>query len=128
MRASKNELSTAMETKQMVMKEVVWGEMHVEHDVFKEKFDVTPLLKGLPKDRCQCPHWGIVLKGQIRIICDGKEEVAKAGDAYYMPPGHTAVIGAGTEFWEFSPKDKLQKTMTVIMRNFETMSQKKQAI
>lgn len=125
MRASKKELSTVMDTKQIVMKEVVWGEMHVEHDVFMEKFDVTPLLKGLPNDRCQCPHWGIVLKGQIRIINDGKEEIAKAGDAYYMPPGHTVMIEAGTELWEFSPNDKLQKTMTTTMQNLKAMSQKK---
>jgi len=102
MRASKNELSTEMETPQMVMKGAVWGEMHIEHDVFKEKFDVTPLLKGLPNDRDQCPHWGIVVKGQLTIIY-GKEEIAKAGDAYYFPPNHTGIAEAGTEAWEFSP-------------------------
>ena len=125
MRASKNELSKAMDTEEMTMYEGVWGEMHVEYDIFKKRFDVTPLLKGLPNDRDPCPHWGIVVKGQITIIYDGKKEVAKAGDAYYFPPGHTGIIEAGTELWEFSPNDKLQKTMEVIMRNFEAMSQKK---
>jgi hypothetical protein len=32
---------------------------------------------------------------------------------------------AGTELWEFSPNDRLQKTMEIIMRNFETLSEKK---
>jgi hypothetical protein len=56
---------------------------------------------------------------------DEKKEVAKAGDAYYAPPGHTGTFEAGTELWEFSPTDKLQKTMEVIMRNFEAIMQKK---
>jgi len=125
MRASKNELSKVMDNEEFTIYEGVWGDMHVEYDVFKKKFDVTPLLKGLPNDRDPCPHWGVVVKGQMTIIYDGKKEVAKAGDAYYFPPGHTAVVEAGTEAWEFSPNDKLQKTMEVITRNFEAMSEKK---
>ena len=27
---------------------------------FHEDIDATPLMKGLPDDRCQCPHWGYV--------------------------------------------------------------------
>ena len=125
MRASKNELTKMMDTEEFTMYEGVWGEMHVEYDVFKKRFDVTPMLKGLPNDRDPCPHWGIVMKGQVTIIYDGKKEIAKAGDAYYFPPGHTGIIEAGTELWEFSPNDKLQKTMEVIMRNFEAMVPKK---
>jgi hypothetical protein len=40
---------------------------------------------------------------------DWKEENIKAGEAYYMPPGHTGIVEAGTEAREFSPNDKLQK-------------------
>jgi mannose-6-phosphate isomerase-like protein (cupin superfamily) len=118
-------LSKVIDTDEMTLYEGVWGEMHVEYDVFKKRFDVTPLLEGLPNNRDQCPHWGIVVKGQITLKHDGKEETAKAGEAYYAPPGHTAIYEAETELWEFSPNDKLQKTMKVIMRNFEAMSQKK---
>ena len=25
---------------------------------FRQDIDATPLLKGLPDDQCQCPHWG----------------------------------------------------------------------
>ena len=121
MRASKDELTKMMDNEMATMSEAVWGEMHVEFDVFKQMMDVTPLLKGLPNDRDQCPHWGVLTKGQMRIIYDGKEEIVKAGDAYYMPPGHTAIVEAGSEGWEFSPNDKLQKTMEVMMRNMEAM-------
>ena len=119
MRAQKNELPKSFDNEDFTTWEAVWGEMHVEYDVFKKRFDVTPYLKGLPNDRDPCPHWGIVMKGQGKIIVDGKEEVFKAGDVYYAPPGHTGIFEAGTELWEFSPNDILQKTMEVIGKNFE---------
>ena len=125
MRATKDELSKVLETDEMVMYEGVWGEMHVEYDIFKKRFDVTPFLKGLPNDRDPCPHWGIIVKGQMTMIVNGKREVIKAGDAYYMPPGHTAIVDAGTEGWEFSPNDKLKKTMEVIIRNMDAITKKK---
>ena len=34
------------------------------------------------------------------------EEVYEAGDAFYMPPGHTPAAEAGTEFVMFSPADE----------------------
>ena len=125
MRASKREMSKTMDTEEMTMFEGVWGEMHVEYDIFKKRFDVTPLLKGLPNDRDPCPHWGIVLKGQVTMMVGGKKEIVKAGDAYYAPPGHSGIFEAGTELWEFSPNDKLKKSMEVMMRNMEAMSKKK---
>jgi hypothetical protein len=87
MKGSRKDLSKAMNTEDATFYEAVWGEMHVECDIYKKQMDFTPLLKGLPNDRDQCPHWGIVLKGQMRVIYDGKEEIVKAGEAYYMPPG-----------------------------------------
>ena len=30
-----------------------------------EDMDATPFMKGLPDDRCQCPHWGYVIKGKM---------------------------------------------------------------
>ena len=49
------------------------------------------------------------------------EEIFKAGDIYYMPPGHTGIIGADTEFIEFSPKEKQKITSDAIKRNLEAM-------
>ena len=125
MRGSKKDLPKTMETSKMVMQEAEWGDMHVELDTIHKTMDVTPLLKGLPNDRCQCPHWGYVLKGRMIMRNKDREEIASVGDAYYMAPGHTAVFDAGTEVLEFSPKDKLKKTMEVIRRNYKAMQQKK---
>jgi hypothetical protein len=38
-----------------------WGDMQVAHAQFPA-MNLAPLLKGLPDDRCQCPHWGHLFK------------------------------------------------------------------
>ena len=54
---------------------------------FGVDIDATPLMKGLPGDRCPCPHWGYVLKGRITYRFDDHDEIVEAGDAFYVPPG-----------------------------------------
>ena len=80
---------------------------------FREDIDGTPLLKGLPDDRCQCPHWGYVLKGRLTFRFADHEEVFEAGDAFYLPPGHVPLAEAGSEFVQFSPAEELR---TVVER------------
>jgi hypothetical protein len=89
---------------------------------FREDVDHTPLLKGLPDDRCQCPHWGYVLTGTVTFRFADRDEVYAAGDAFYAPPGHVPVHNEpGTEYLQFSPAAELQKTSEVIMRNFQAL-------
>jgi hypothetical protein len=89
---------------------------------FREDIDHSPLLKGLPDDQCQCPHWGYVLKGRLTFRFGDREEVYEAGDAFYAPPGHVPVHNEpGSEYLQFSPAAELQKTSEVIMRNFQAM-------
>jgi hypothetical protein len=84
--------------------------------------DQTPLLKGLPDDRCQSPHWGYVTKGRLTLRFADHEETYEAGDAFYAPPGHTPVGNEpGTEYVQFSPTEDVRRTTEVIMRNFEAM-------
>jgi hypothetical protein len=86
-------------------------------DSFKADVDPAPFFKGLPDDRCQCPHWGYVLKGKMTFRFPDREETYEAGDAFYAPPGHTPVMFAGSEIVEFSPAAELAKTMEVVTRN-----------
>ncbi|MEY2470143.1 MAG: hypothetical protein QOF21_2841 [Actinomycetota bacterium] len=66
--------------------------------------DFTPLFVGLPGDMCQCPHWGYIVAGSIRLrFADGTEEVNSAGDLYFWPGGHTGWTDEGVTFIEFSP-------------------------
>ncbi len=90
---------------------------------FNTDMDPAPLFKGLPDDRCQCPHWGYVLKGKMTFRFADREETYEAGDAYYAPPGHTPVMFEGCEVVEFSPADELAKTMKVVMNNMAASEQ-----
>jgi hypothetical protein len=87
-----------------------------------EDFDATPLMKGLPDDRCQCPHWGYVIKGGATFRYADREEVFEAGDAFYTPPGHIPVKHEpGTEVVIFSPAEELRKIEAVMMKNLQAM-------
>jgi hypothetical protein len=89
---------------------------------FREDVDHTPLLRGLPDDRCQCPHWGYVIKGAMTFRFDDREEVVAAGEAFYAPPGHVPVRNEpGTEVVQFSPAEDLRRTMEAIMSNLQAM-------
>ena len=93
------------------------GGYTVGFETFREHADATPLFAGLPDDRCQSPHWGYVLKGQVTFRFAGHDEVYRAGDAYYAPPGHIPVIQANTEVVEFSPTEEYGRTMEVVASN-----------
>jgi hypothetical protein len=79
--------------------------------------DLAELFRGLPGDRCQTPRWGYVLKGMITFRLEDAEETYVAGDAYYVPPGHTPVHYAGAEIVEFSPTEGLAETIAVVKEN-----------
>jgi hypothetical protein len=89
---------------------------------FRQDIDQTPLLRGLPDDQCPCPHWGYVLKGQLRFRVGDREEVFEAGDAFYLPPGH---VGIGnepdTEIVQFSPAEELRQVSETITKNLQAM-------
>jgi hypothetical protein len=89
----------------------------VGFETYKADVDPAEFFRGLPDDRCQCPHWGVVLTGSISCRFPDHTETCAAGDAYYTPAGHTPVITAGTEIAEFSPTEALNATMTVIGAN-----------
>jgi hypothetical protein len=94
----------------------------VGFETYTADADLAPFFAGLPDDRCQCPHWGYVLKGRLTFrYADGSEDTMEAGEAYYAPPGHTPVLYAGTEVVEFSPTADLQATLDVVNKNMESM-------
>jgi cupin domain len=89
---------------------------------FREDIDATPLLKGLPDDRCQCPHWGYVTKGKLTFRFGDRDEVFEAGDAFYTPPGHVPVQHEpGSEMVLFSPTEELRETEAVMAKNMQAM-------
>jgi len=94
------------------------GGYSVGFETYTADADLAPLFKGLPDDRCQCPHWGYVVKGKVMFtFSDGHEETYETGDAYYAPPGHLPHLYAGSEVVEFHPTAELAKTMAVVEKN-----------
>jgi hypothetical protein len=91
----------------------------VGFETFAVGSDPSPFFVGLPDDRCQCPHWGYVISGEVTVNYADHAEVLRAGDAYYLRPGHLTVLADGTEVVEFSPTEELRKTMAVVGANME---------
>ena len=98
------------------------GEYTVAFEEFSEGGDFAPLFRGLPDDRCQSSHWGIVVKGRLTITYADGQDVVEAGEAYYLPPGHTPAAEPGTQTIEFTPTAQLQETMPIVMKNAEALA------
>ena len=81
--------------------------------------DLAELFRGLPDGRAQIPRWGYVISGKMTFRFADHEETFEAGDAYYVPPGHTPVHHAGAEVVEFSPTEQLHATIAVVMENLQ---------
>ena len=110
-------IDPAMDLPEGTLRFVEWGGMTIESGQIKQTMDPAPLFKGLKDDRCQCPHWGYVIKGNLRYRYADHEEVYSAGEVYYAPPGHLPVLEEGAEYVEFSQTADLAETMAVVERN-----------
>jgi hypothetical protein len=117
MRASRDELPELLGT---AIRGSDWGELRSAVVSLPAGSDVGPLLKGLPDNLCPCPHWGYLVKGQLRVSYADDQEIIRAGDLYYMRPGHTAVVEQECESVEFSPTAAHAQVLEVITRNLAT--------
>lgn len=84
-----------------------YGKISGEYFSLGAGTDISPLLKGLEGDLCQSPHWGYVLQGEFTVTyANGKQDVIKGGDLFFLPPGHTVKVSQDTEAILFSPQDE----------------------
>jgi hypothetical protein len=115
--------STASDSVELVGLSVRIGHLEGGYSVCFEKHladaDLGELFRGLPRDRCQLPRWGYVVKGKVSFVFSDHEETFEAGDAYYVPPDHIPRHHAGTEIVEFSPTDALEETVKIVMSNLQ---------
>ena len=65
--------------------------------------DLADLFRGLPDDRAQLPRWGYVIR-KVGFRFSDREETYEAGDAYYVPPGHTPIYHAGAGSSSSAPR------------------------
>ena len=83
------------------------GELTVALVRLEAGHDARPLFKGLPGDLCQCPHWGYIITGALRVWTAGGSDLYRTGQAFYWPPGHAPEALEDTEFLEISPTSDL---------------------
>jgi len=95
----------------------------VDFVTIRQGHSLAALLKGLPGDSCQCPHWGYLFSGRITVTYAHHEEVYEAGDAFYMTPGHVPAADAGSEFVQFSPTEQLTEVTAQIKTNAQRIMQ-----
>jgi len=94
--------------------------MAIRHARVPAGADMSPLLEGLPGDRCPSPHWGIVLNGSIRMLhADGTTETVRAGEVYHWPAGHTATTDEPVEFLEVGPVEPMRQFNEHVTRIFD---------
>lgn len=97
------DLPLAVDFQGIRIKMVEWGSTVISVESFPAGADAAPVYKGLPDDRCQCPHWGYLISGRARFTYADREEVVEAGSIYYLEPGHTCLFEEDTELVELSP-------------------------
>jgi hypothetical protein len=121
-RTSRNEAPVTVDEPMIEIRMADLGGYTVAYETDKADFDPAALFRGLPGDRCQCPHWGVVVSGQVIFRYADRDEVFHAGDAYYAAPGHVPLMFEGAQLVEFSPTDRLQESATVIEANMKAMA------
>ena len=72
---------------------------------------LRPVLRGLDGDLCQCPHWGYMLKGTVRMHTPTGPEDYEAGQAFYWAPGHAPEALDDVEYIDFSPTQELNTVL-----------------
>lgn len=124
MKIQKEDIPVTMEAPGTTMRGLPgYGGMTVAFNEIPAGTDFTPVLQGLKNNSCQCPHWGYIVAGEIRMkYDDGTEETLTTGDVFYMPPGHTAVVEKDLKMIDFSPEKELKEVMSHIAKKMAEFS------
>jgi uncharacterized cupin superfamily protein len=125
MKAKKEELPVTMEAPGTTMRALSgYGGMTVAFNELPAGTDFSPLLAGLPNNSCHCAHWGYIVEGELTMkYDDGTEETLTTGDVFYMPPGHTGIVGKDLKILDFSPQKELNEVMGHIAKKMAEFSQ-----
>ena len=94
-----------------------WGGMFPEITTLSPKQEYSSMYKDLPGGMCQAPHWGYVFSGALKIKYADHEETIKAGEAFYLAPGHIPYVEENTQLVQFSPVEKFKQTMETMQQN-----------
>jgi hypothetical protein len=84
------------------------GNMTVAFVKLRKGADLAPALVGLPDDMCQCPHWGYMFKGRLKMKTKDGDQIYEAGQVFYWGPGHAPEALEDCEYVDFSPTEDFQ--------------------
>ncbi|MEU5315757.1 hypothetical protein AB0G67_03335 [Streptomyces sp. NPDC021056] len=111
--ATRNDVPVAIEGNGVELRTMpIGGGMSVGYIHLPQGADMGPAFKGLTDDACQCPHWGYLLKGKLRMRTATGSETYEAGQAYYWAPGHVPEALEDCDFVEFSPTEDFEPVIT----------------
>ena len=83
------------------------GGMVIALEHWHRGLDTAEMFADLPDGACQEPHWGYVLTGSVTMrYTDGTSETLRAGQAYYIRPGHNAHVDEDVDLVEFTRADE----------------------
>ena len=95
----------------VLRREEIGGGMTTAYVTAPKGLDLRPAVVGLKDDRCQCPHWGYVIKGRIKMHTNDGEHVYEAGQAFYWAPGHAPEALEDSEYVDFSPTEEFNEVI-----------------
>jgi hypothetical protein len=108
---TRESMSVALEGGGVEVRTAAAGEMTVGLFRLPAGTDLRPLLHGLENDLCQCPHWGYMLKGTLRMHTPDGPRDYTAGQAFYWAPGHAPEAVEDAEYVDFSPTQELNAVL-----------------
>ena len=126
MKINKEDIPVAMQAAGVTMRtQPGYGGMTVAFNELPKRTDLTPLVQGLEHNSCHCPHWGYILEGVMLLKYDsGKEDLLKAGDVFYAPPGHTAIVQENLKLIDFSPSKEFNEVVEHIGKKMAEFAEK----
>lgn len=107
----REQVPAAIQSEAAELRKQSLGPMTVGFVTAKKGADLRPAVKGLPDDLCQCPHWGYVLKGKVRMHMKTGHQDYEAGQAFYWGPGHAPEMLEDTEYVDFSPTQEFDEVI-----------------
>jgi len=94
-----------------------WGGITVAFEHATAGQDASTMIRGLPDDRCQAPHWGYLFSGTMVVEYADRSETIEGPRAYHVEPGHRISFQTDCDALEFTPTDALERTLDAARRN-----------
>ena len=80
------------------------------------------VLRGLPDDRCQCPHWGVVTSGSMSVhYRRPRRDREHRRRLLHAARPRTDLRGRTRQLIMFSPTEELKATNEAIERNLQAL-------